>query len=84
MVLSFCTTLSSCIQRILFISNPIIGIKADLSDSAFTAKLDEQLSVYVTIGTPKIESPMWFQFTGQIYSEDFLKFKSSQADHIAS
>ncbi len=51
-------------------------------NSAFTAKLDEQLSVYVTIGTPKIESPMWFQFTGQIYDIDFLKFKSSQASYM--
>lgn len=51
-------------------------------NSAFTAKLDEQLSVYVTIGTPITESPMWFLFAEFNRENKSLKFKSSQNGYM--
>lgn len=48
----------------------------------FKEKLREQLAVYVIMGTPKIESPMWFQYN-QINGDcESFYFQSSQVDYM--
>jgi hypothetical protein len=55
-------------------------LELSLYDDAFKAKLNEQLAVYVTIGKPNIESPMWFQFVG--VENNCLRFQSSQVSYM--
>lgn len=44
----------------------------------FIELLNEHLGTYVFIGTPNIESPMWYQFTGE--QDNNLVFRSSQKE----
>lgn len=46
----------------------------------FIAKLNEQLVVYTTIGTPITESPMWFQY--REVKDNCLYFQSSQNGYM--
>tara|TARA_R110000868_G_scaffold379828_1_gene645771 strand:- start:1031 stop:1801 length:771 start_codon:yes stop_codon:yes gene_type:complete len=46
----------------------------------FISKLNEQLAVYTTIGTPRVESPMWFQY--KELKEGSLYFQSSQNGYM--
>ena len=46
---------------------------------SFIEMLEEATKVYKTMGTPYVESPMWFQLNIDDESSESLLFKSSQS-----